>query len=78
MKMHVLGGGNPGVTNVTEIKKTQAGGGGRGRGIDGLVLETVENGWILHLIDTMQELESVFVFSENNRAELLQFIAKHV
>jgi hypothetical protein len=78
MKMHILGGGSPGVTNVTEIKKTQTGGGGRSRGVDGLVLEQVENGWIVHLIDTTQELESVFVFSQSDRAELLQFMAKYV
>ena len=55
--------------------QTQFGGGGVGQKNDAIVIENVDNGYIVRVVCTAIEQETVVVFTHEQRSDLLQFLA---
>lgn len=58
-----------------ESPKTVYGGGGTGHKNDAIVIENVDNGYIVRVICASLEQETVMVYSHEQRSEMLHFIA---
>jgi hypothetical protein len=55
--------------------ETKFGGGGSGHKNDAVVVENVDNGYIVRVICSALERETVMVFSHEQRGDLLHYLA---
>jgi hypothetical protein len=65
---------------VSELKKPELKtGGGSGGSVDGaVVVEKVDNGYVLRLLNPVDESETVMVFQSDQRQELLSELSKYI